>query len=129
MTHADQITAAAARAADTTRPAAERRWWADHVAYLQALPAHRAAYREIRAATPLTDAAFDDACRAEVDEDVAGDDAGEWVRAARVVQTRTLLAALDDYEPDYDEPDEAQQWARAIWNRACDDALDHPADW
>jgi len=126
MTHAEQIAAATARATDTTRT--DRRFWAAHVVYLQALPGHRAAYRAIRADTPLLNADFDAAARAETDLDVAGDDAGEWVRAARVVRA-AALAAMDADGPDYDEPDEAQLWARAIWNRACDDQLDHPSDW
>jgi hypothetical protein len=128
MTHAAQLTDARRRAADPTRPAAERRWWADHVAYLEALPANRAEYRDCRAKAAdygLDAAAFDAAVLVELDEDEAGNDSSEWVRAARWVLTSAQLEADDgvgDYEPPADWED--REYRRHLWARSCDAALD-----
>ena len=93
-------------------------WKASYDAYKAAAEANRPVYRAIRKDAGLLGmdaAAFDAACRAEIDEDVAADDSGEWIRAARVV--------LDGLAPEPEcEPAgwEEKAWAAAQWARACD---------
>jgi hypothetical protein len=66
----------------------EQQWKASYEAYKTALPANRAAYKAIREDAPVEASEFDRLVRAEVDIDCAGNDSGEWVRAAREVADR-----------------------------------------
>jgi hypothetical protein len=96
-------------------------WKAAHEAYKAKAEANRPVYRAIRDDAVLlgmTAAGFEAAVRAEVDEDVAAEDSGEWIRAARMVR----LPLLPD-EPD-ECADEAAAWERAVWERACNADLD-----
>lgn len=111
----------------------ERAWWCNHIDYLQALSANREIYRGLRAqaGTLGMDAeAFDTKVRAEIDEDAAGGDSGEWVRAAQEVLGAELMTSAYAECPDA-EPDgwHAACWNRHIWNKACDNALLDNAVW
>ena len=124
MTHTDQLQDAINRALNANTPS-ERRWWQAHHAYLTAVPASRAAYRAIRdqAAELGMDApGFDAACRAEIDEDVAGNDSGEWVRAAREVFDICEQCAYETLS--MSEPNEEEMYEKAMWIRSCNAALE-----
>ena len=118
---------AQARAEDTEISVSERRWWSQHARYLRGCIDNAPAYRALRAQAGtlgMAPAAFDRACKEEIDEDRAGDDSGEWIRAARCVVASLL--PQDSGCPGYPEPDgawERQQWERQQWYRACDAAL------
>jgi len=104
----------------------EAQWNEAHAAYLAQAKIDRVTYRALQVDAAerhgMSKAEFNKACRAEIDEDLAGDSSKEWVRAGREVLWR---AAAESIEWDsYEGPNEAELWAREIWNRACDSALD-----
>lgn len=116
MNHTSQIQLAIAMAHSSD--ASERRWWKAHAEYLRTLPAHRAAYQGLRReaeALGMDRARFDAACRREIDEDIAADDAREWVRAARLIRDSLCISVV--------EPSEQELFRDAVWARACDHAL------
>lgn len=83
-------------------------------------PVYRARRAEASELCGLDAAAFDAACRAVLDEELAGDDPSAWLDAADAV-----LGGLHS-ENHYPEPDadhERRAWERAQWSRACDAVL------
>jgi hypothetical protein len=134
-TTADRIAHALALAAKADSPR-QARWFRDHAAYLRALDANRETYRLLADESGLSMADFNALTRAEIDEDRAGDDSGEWVRAARVVVDRIVDARVAAERARVETPEfyyadgewnEAEAYRRAVWSRACDAQLDYRA--
>jgi hypothetical protein len=98
-------------------------WKRAHNAYKVQAAANRPIYKAMQADAidlGVTAAEFNSLCRAEIDEDVAADDSGEWLRAARVVLDSLVQGQAETDEVQWDE---GAEWRAHVWNRACDHQL------
>ena len=94
----------------------EQQWKASYKVYKAALPANRAAYKAARADAPIEASEFDRLVRAEVNIDLAGNNSGEWVRAAKAVSDRLW----SDYDNSIEEPDSDHERQRRVEQVARD---------